>query len=100
MTTDAMINKSNINFQMNLIHEPHSTRAAPNVPISAADVGTIIFVKPSPNWKANTAVCLVTPTISAKGAIIGIVSAAYPDPETTKKLKTDWKIYMNQTDKT
>ena len=27
--------------------------------------------------------------------MIGMVRAACPDPDTTKKLNTDWKIYIN-----
>lgn len=47
----------------------------------AADVGQNILEKPSPNWKASTAVCLVSPMASAKGAMIGIDVAACPEPE-------------------
>ena len=48
-------------------------RAATSTP----DVGVIMFVNPSPNWKARTMACLDTPTISENGAMIGIVMAAF-----------------------
>ena len=61
---------------------PHIAKAARISP----PVGAITFVKASPNWKARTAVCLVIPIISAKGAIIGIVIAAWPEPDGTTTL--------------
>ena len=54
--------------------------------IISVDVTVMLFEKASANWKQRTAVCLVTPTTSARGAMIGIVSAACPEPELTMKL--------------
>lgn len=88
------------NFNWNLNHLPQSNLAIPNTPIKTPEVGTIIFVKPSPSWKAKTATYLLTPTKSAIGAIIGIVNTACPEPETTRKFKTDWNTYINQADTT
>ena len=61
---------------MNLIHWDQSILATAKAPIRQPEVGTIRFVSPSPSWNAKTAVCLVTSSRSAKGAIIGIVRAA------------------------
>ena len=58
--------------------------------IVAADVGQNRFENPSPNWNANTAVCLVSPIASANGAIIGIDVAACPDPDGIKKFIIFW----------
>ena len=69
-------------------HFAHFSQDIPDnvkTPIVIPDVGIIILLKPSPNWKARTAVCLVTPTISASGIIIGIVRAALALPDGTKK---------------
>src|SRR6056297_760095 len=54
-------------------------------------VGQIRFENPSPNWKASTAICLFIPMRSDNGAIMGIVVAAWPDPEGTRKFITVWK---------
>ena len=51
-----------------------------------------VLEKPSPKWKANTAVCRDMPSISAKGTIIGIVVAACPLPEGITKLIKLWII--------
>jgi hypothetical protein len=48
----------------------------------------IMFVKPSPNWYARTAVWRVMPARSEIGANRGIVRAAFIDPEGMKKLRT------------
>lgn len=98
--TDARPKRINWNLKMKRNQLDQSSRAAPSVPISAADVGTMMFVKPSPSWKARTATCLVTPAMSANGAINGIVRAACPDPDTTKKLKTDWNKNINHAEMT
>ncbi|MPN34430.1 hypothetical protein SDC9_181923 [bioreactor metagenome] len=58
----------------------------PSAPISTAEVGVIIFVKPSPNWNAMTVACLESPITSEKGAMIGIVRAALAEPEGMKML--------------
>ena len=60
----------------------------------AEDVGQNKFEKPSPNWKASTAVCLVSPIASANGAIIGIDVAAWPEPEGIKKFIKFWTIII------
>ena len=52
-------------------------------------------MRASPSWNARTEVCLETSRRSARGAMIGIVNAACPDPETTKKLKIDWNTYIS-----
>jgi hypothetical protein len=44
----------------------------------------------SANWKAKTAVCLVIPTRSPSGAMMGMVRAACAVPEWTKKLIAHW----------
>ncbi|CDA92582.1 unknown [Firmicutes bacterium CAG:238] len=43
--------------------------------------------KPSPNWNARTAVSLVMPRRSAIGAMIGMDTAAWPEPDGMKKLR-------------
>ena len=48
--------------------------AIARMPMSTYCVGIRILLKPSPNWKANTATCLFMPTTSASGAIIGMVT--------------------------
>ena len=90
------INNKAWNFHWNFTQVPQSNLATPKIAINNPEVGTIKLVNPSPNWKAKTATCLVTPNKSDNGAMIGIVNAACPDPETTKKLKQDWKIYITQ----
>ena len=76
MVIVAIINSNAWNFIWNLAHLPQGSLAPARAPSKTPDVGTIKFVKASPSWKATTATCLVTPTKSARGAIIGIVSAA------------------------
>ena len=49
-----------------------------------------MFVKPSPNWYAKTAVCRLNSVKSDKGAMIGMVMYACPEPDGTKKLQTVW----------
>ena len=60
----------------NFTHFINGTFARLNTAIRIPEVGIIIFEKPSPQVKAKTAVCLVMPTRSAKGAMSGIVTAA------------------------
>ena len=62
--------------------------------MTSALVGTIMFVNPSPNWNARTAVCCGTPVSVASGDMIGIVTKACPDPDGMKKLQTDWTSSM------
>ncbi len=62
---------------------PHLIRnpSMPRAPISTADVGVIMLVNPSPNWIAITVACLESPITSENGAIIGMVRAAFAEPE-------------------
>lgn len=62
----------------------------PKHAINTPDVGKIAFEKPSPNWNINTVVCLDISSKSPNGANIGIVNAACPDPEITKKFINIW----------
>ena len=48
-------------------------------------MGEMAFVMPSPNWKASTETWRVTPTTSPSGAMIGMVVAAWPEPEAKMK---------------
>lgn len=61
----------------NLIHLCHSTPASASAAIKYPLVGYKICANPSPSWNARTAVWRVTLTISASGAIIGIVTNAW-----------------------
>ena len=63
-----------------------STFAMARAPIRVPAVGYRQLEKPSPNWKAWTATCLVMPTRSAMGTIKGITAAAWPDPDGIRKL--------------
>ena len=54
------------------------------------DVGMTVFEKPSPHVNAKTAVWRVRPRTSERGAMSGMVTAAWPDPEGMKKLRIDW----------
>lgn len=63
-----------------------STFAMARAPMRVPAVGYRQLEKPSPNWKAWTATCLVMPTRSAMGTIKGITAAAWPDPEGIRKL--------------
>ena len=68
----------------NLNHFTKGTFAKLNTAIRIPEVGIIMFEKPSPQVKAKTAVCRVMPSKSAKGAISGIVTAAWPEPDGIK----------------
>lgn len=78
---------------MNLIQLDHSIFAIAREPIKHPDVGTIRLVNASPKLECNYS-CLTqrTPNRSDSGAMIGIVMAACPVRDTTKKLNTDWWI--------
>lgn len=89
----------NINGHMNLNHFSYGTLPIDRYPINTAEVGMIEFVKPSPNWNAITAVCLVIPNKSDSGIIIGIVAEACPLPEGIKKFIIICTIYIPITDK-
>ena len=94
MVVPAAMNKILTSFQANLTQVIQSILATPKQPIKDAEVGIMIFVNPSPSWNASTATCLDTPTKSDRGAINGIVIAAWPEPEATKKLKIAWNKNM------
>ena len=53
-----------------------------------------MLAKPSPNWNASTAVCRLMPTRSASGAMIGMVTNAWPLPDGMKKLITSCTSIM------
>ena len=55
-------------------------------PIRVPAVGKRQLEKPSPNWNACTATCLVMPARSATGTISGITAAACPEPDGIKRL--------------
>ena len=76
IAADANTNSTAWNLIWNFAHLPQSSLAAASAPSRHPDVGTIKLLNASPNWNARTDTCLDTPTISARGAIIGIVSAA------------------------
>src|SRR3954447_10830068 len=50
-----------------------------------ADVGVTRLTRPDADWKAVTTIDRDTPAKSARGARIGITSAACPDDDGTKK---------------
>ena len=52
-------------------------------------VGMIMLLKPSPEVKANTAVWRVMPSMSDSGAISGMLTAAWPDPDGISRLSVD-----------
>ena len=70
-----------MNFHTHLNHLLYDTLATESTAIRTPEHGVIIFVKPSPNWKARTVACLDTPIISENGAMIGIVTAAFAEAE-------------------
>ena len=61
--------------------------------MSTEDVGMNELLKPSPNWKHRTDVCLVIPTMSASGIIIGIIVAACPVDDGIIKLTIIYTYY-------
>ena len=69
----------------NFTHFVKGTFAKLSTAIKMPDVGIIRFENPSPQVKAKTAVCRVTPTRSDNGAMSGIVTAACPEPDGIKK---------------
>ena len=82
---DSSRNNGIINFS----HFVYGIFAKESIAINIPDVGIIVFENPSPHVNAKTAVCLLTPSISDKGASSGIVTAACPDPDGMKKFKND-----------
>ena len=77
------------NFHINLNHFAYGIRATPSTPISTPDVGVIILVKPSPNWKASTVNWRETPIMSDHSAIIGIVRESEKHKEIIKKFYSE-----------
>ena len=57
-----------------------------------------MFVNPSPNWKASTIACRETPTMSEKGAMIGMVMAALAVALGMTKLMSAWMPYIAVSD--
>lgn len=88
------------NLIWNFAHLPQSSFAAARAPRRHPEVGTIKLVNASPSWNATTATWRSTPTRSARGAITGMVRAAWPEPDTTKKLNTDWNTYISHAETT
>ena len=72
-------------------------RLTPRTAISTPDVGVIILVNPSPNWKAITVACFDNPIKSEKGAMIGMVRAALALPEGMIRLISVWITYIMPT---
>ena len=58
---------------MNRSHRSYGTLAMPSDAMRIAEVGMIMLEKPSPHVNAKMAVCLVSPSTSANGAMSGIV---------------------------
>ena len=58
--------------------------------MSDDDIGSTEFENPSPSWKASTAVWRDMPTKSETGTISGIVTAAWPVPDTITQFINDW----------
>jgi len=69
------------------VHFDQEILLIPMAAIKYPDVGVKRLMIPSPRVKAKTAVCLVTPMKSASGAMMGIVTAALPEPEGTTTLR-------------
>lgn len=70
-------------------HFHHLSILTPAIPqiIGVMAVGHIMLERPSPNWKARTADCLEIPIKSDRGAMIGILVTAWPEPDGMKKLR-------------
>ena len=73
---------------MNPNHLEYGIPATESTAIRTPEHGVIIFVNPSPNWKARTVDCLEIPIRSENGAITGMVTAAFAEADGTK-------IFMN-----
>ena len=92
--TMAKADKRKNSGTINLSHFSYGIPARPSIAIKMPDVGIMVFDRPSPQVKANTATCRERPKTSAKGAIIGIVTAACPEPDGIKKLRKVWNKNM------
>ncbi len=77
-----------INGVIHFTHFSYGIFATPKTPISTPDVGVIIFVNPSPNWNAITVDWRDNPIRSENGAIIGMVKAAFAEPDGITTLMT------------
>ena len=71
----------------NLNHFLYGIWQIASAAINSPLVGVMTFVNASPNWNASTEVCLDIPSRSDNGAINGIVIAACPDPDGTRKFR-------------
>ncbi len=68
--------------------------AIPRHPIRTPDVGVSILVNPSPNWNASTTAWREILVKSANCVIIGIVRAAFADPDGITILRAVWNRYI------
>ena len=75
-------------------------RAIARAAMRTPEVGVTMFVNPSPNWKASTIAWRETPTISAKGAMMGMVMAALAVALGIRKLMRAWMPYIADSDAT
>ena len=91
-----VIHKKSGNIHFN--HTSYRILAMARTPMVTPLVGMIRLEIPSPNWKANTATCRLMPKRSLKGAMMGMVSAACPDPLGTKKFRKLWSTNMISTE--
>ena len=102
MTTEITINiawKTSIIRNSGVINLYHLSIGNPINPHSVATaVGQNMLENPSPNWNASVAVCLVTPSISASGTMIGIEVAACPLPDGMKKFVKFCTTNINNAD--
>ena len=78
-------------------HFHHVVTFTPAIPdiTTANAVGHKMFERPSPNWKARTATWRLMPKRSASGAMIGILVAAWPEPDGIRKLSSVWNTSIN-----
>lgn len=83
-----------MNFQKNFTHSSYGILAIPNDPISTPDVGVIILVNPSPNWNAMMVDWREISIRSENGIMIGIVSAAFAEPEGMIRFNPVCMTYM------
>ena len=76
-----------MNFQTHLNHFAYGIFATERTAIRTPEHGVIIFVKPSPNWKARTVAWRDRPIMSENGAMIGIVTAAFAEADGMKRFR-------------
>ena len=87
--------ESGINGNLNFIYQKKMRFSGKDtLTMRAVDIGITWFPNPSPKLNANTAVCLVMPTISATGVKIGITTAARPEPDVMTGFKAKLIQYM------